>query len=51
MPCKHFHTSDLKVLLNKKKAFRDGDRELLKSAQRELRVRQRENKEAYRKKL
>ncbi|KAK0131578.1 hypothetical protein N1851_033754 [Merluccius polli] len=45
-------TSDLKGLLNKKKkAFRDGDGELLKSVQKELRVRLRENKEAYRRKL
>lgn len=45
-------TIDLKKLLNKKKgAFGDGGRELLRSVQREMEVRLRERKEAYRKKL
>ncbi|KAI4899385.1 hypothetical protein NFI96_024544 [Prochilodus magdalenae] len=43
-------TKELKKLLNKKKqAFRMKDRELLKSVQKELNLR--ENKEAYRRKL
>lgn len=41
-------TSDLMELLNKKRPFWAGDRELPRSVQRELKVRLRESKEAYR---
>ena len=45
-------TSDLKKLLNiKKKAFRDGDRELLKSTQKQLKIQTKRCKEDYRRKL
>ncbi|XP_062854835.1 uncharacterized protein LOC134318029 [Trichomycterus rosablanca] len=45
-------TRDIKELLNKKKrAFRDGDREELKRVQGELKVRLKEAKESYRRKI
>ena len=45
-------TRDLKKLLNiKKKAFRDGDRELLKTTQKQIKAQTRKCKEDYRKKL
>ena len=45
-------TCDLKELPNKKKrSFREGDRELLRSVQKQLKVKIRDDKEMYRKKL
>nr|XP_054594182.1 uncharacterized protein LOC107378612 isoform X1 [Nothobranchius furzeri]XP_054594190.1 uncharacterized protein LOC107378612 isoform X1 [Nothobranchius furzeri] len=45
-------TSELKNLLNeKKRAFKEGDRELLRSIQKQLKIKIRDSKEAYRKKL
>ena len=45
-------TSSLKALLNeKKKAFREGDKNKIKELQKELKVRIKEGKEAYRLKL
>ena len=45
-------TSSLKDLLNeKKKAFREGDRNTIKELQKELKVKIKEGKEAYRLKL
>nr|XP_054590293.1 uncharacterized protein LOC129154571 [Nothobranchius furzeri]XP_054590295.1 uncharacterized protein LOC129154571 [Nothobranchius furzeri] len=45
-------TSELKNLLNeKKRAFKEGDRELLRSIQKRLKIKIRDSKEAYRKKL
>ena len=45
-------TSGMKELLKKKKkVFREGDRELLRSVQRQLTVKTRDNKEVYRGKL
>ena len=45
-------TNDVKDILNtKKRAFKDGDREELKRVQEELKVRLREAKEEYRRKV
>ena len=49
---KSWITTDLKKLLNiKKKAFRDGNRELLKTTQKQIKAQTRKCKEDYRKKL
>nr|XP_054598774.1 uncharacterized protein LOC129163848 [Nothobranchius furzeri] len=45
-------TSELKNLLNEKKsAFKEGDRELLRSIEKQLKIKIRDSKEAYRKKM
>ena len=49
---KPWTTCNLKELLNKKKrAFGEGNRELLRSLQKQLKVKIRDNKEAYRRTL